>query len=282
MLHSDWHFGPFFRAFVQLKSSEEEGREPGPRPIDRKRLDFNQAFVDFSDPRSHLLADKSWLTLRLGRQEIEFGDERISLDLFYIGFQHVGARFNAGVGDEVRHSIGGRLWRAHHINGLDFNLFGVYQFGSFGGKSISAFSAAFNAGYKLFNLPWAPRIAGSLQVSSGDSSLNGSRLETFNPMFPAGYYYGGPLNEQIGPKNAIIPQTELDLHPSATLDITLKALFVWREDTADGLYDTPGFLILPGSVNSYRYVGASPQVLITQQLGRHLTVSLNYYHFYRG
>src|SRR4029077_15743961 len=133
-----------------------------------------------------------------------------------------------------------------------------------------------------FNLPWAPRIAGSLQVSSGDSSPHGSRLETFNPMFPAGYYYGWPLNEQIGPKNAIVLQPELDLHPTATLGIYLKALFVWREDSAYGLYNTPGFLILPVSVNSQRYVGASPQGVITQQLGRHLTVSLNYYHFYRG
>ena len=89
-------------------------------------------------------------------------------------------------------------------------------------------------------------------------------------MFPAGYYYGGPLNEQIGPKNAIVLQPELDLHPTATLGVYLKTLFVWREDTADGLYNTPGFLILPGSVNSQRYVGASPEVLITQQLGRHL------------
>ena len=122
----------------------------------------------------------------------------------------------------------------------------------------------------------------AIRPGSVISSPHGSRLETFNPMFPAGYYYGGPLNEQIGPKNAIILQPEVDLHPTATLGIYLKALFVWREDTADGLYNTPGFLILPGSVNSRRYVGASPQVLITQQLGRHLTVSLNYYHFYRG
>ena len=28
MPYSDWHFGPFFRAFVQFKSSEEEGRNP--------------------------------------------------------------------------------------------------------------------------------------------------------------------------------------------------------------------------------------------------------------
>jgi len=356
MPYSDWHFGPFLRAFIQLKSSEEEGRKPGPRPLDRKRLDFNQAFADFSYPRTVLPANQAYLTLRLGRQEIDFGDERllavregpntrqsfdgvrlilnsskgrvdvfglrvdpdetgyfdnnprwshetvwgvystwplttkstaatlnnISLDLFYIGFQHGGAQFNQGVGDELRHSIGGRLWRAHHINGLDFNVFGVYQFGSFSGKEISAFSVAVDAGYKLLNLPWAPRIAGSLQVSSGDSSLDGSKLETFNAMFPAGYYYGGPLNEQIGPANAIVLQPELDLHPTTTLGIYLKTLFVWRTSTADALYNIGGFVILPGSVNDRRYVGTSPQVLITQQVGRHLSISLNYYHFYRG
>ena len=356
MLHSDWHLGPFFRAFVQLKSSEEEGREPGPRPIDRKRLDFNQAFVDFSYPRTNLPTNNSWLTLRLGRQEIDFGDERllavraganseqsfdgarltlnspegrvdlfalrvdadrsgyfdndpswshetvwgaystlplttkstaatlnnINLDLFYIGFQHGDAHFNQGVGGELRHSIGGRLWRAHHINGLDFNLFGVYQFGNFSGKQISAFSTAIDAGYKLFSLPWAPRVACSLQISSGDSSLHGSRLETFNAMFPAGYYYGGGLIGQVGPANAIILQPELDLHPTATLGVYLKALFVWREDTADALYNTPGGVILSGSTSNHRYVGASPELLITQQFGRHLAVSLSYYHFYRG
>jgi Alginate export len=356
MLHSDWHFGPFFRAFIQLKTSDEEGRLPGPRPIDRKRLDFNQAFVDFSYPRTKFSTDESWFTLRLGRQVIDFGDERllavreganteqsfdgarltfnspsarvdlfalrvdadrsgyfdndpgwshetvwgaystfpltpkstattfnnISLDLFYIGFQHGSAHFNEGVGDEVRHSIGGRLWRAHHINGLDFNLFGVYQFGSFAGKQISAFSAAIDAGYKLFNLPWAPRIASSLQISSGDSSLHGSRLETFNAMFPAGYYYGGGLVGQVGPANAIIFQPELDLHPTATLGIYLKTLFVWRQDIADGLYNTPGGLVLSGSTDSHRYVGVSPELLITQQLGRHVAISLSYYHFSRG
>ena len=250
MPYSDWHFGPFVRVFVQLKSSEEEGRERGPRPTDRKRLDFNQAFVDFSYPRTVLPADQAYVTLRLGRQEIDFGDERllavrdgpnvrqsfdgarlilnsskgrvdvfglrldpdetgyfdnnprlshetvwglystfplvtkstaanlnnISLDLFYIGFQQAGARYNQGVGYELRQSIGGRLWRAHHINGLDFNVLGVYQFGSFAGEPLSAFTAAVDAGYKLFSLPWAPRVAGSLQVSSGGSGQHGVKI----------------------------------------------------------------------------------------------------------
>ena len=77
MLHSDWHFGPFVRAFVQFKSELEEGRKPGPRPPDRKRLDLNQAFVDFSYPRTNPSSNTTSFTLRLGRQEVDFGDERL-------------------------------------------------------------------------------------------------------------------------------------------------------------------------------------------------------------
>ncbi len=68
MLHSDWHFGPFVRVFGQFKSNLEEGREPGPRPPDRKRLDLNQAFIDFSYPRTNLSSAATSLTLRLGRE----------------------------------------------------------------------------------------------------------------------------------------------------------------------------------------------------------------------
>jgi hypothetical protein len=356
MLHSDLHLGPFFRFFAQLKSNQEEGRESGPRPIDLKRLDFNQAFVDLNYPWTHVSGEPTSFTLRLGRQEVDFGDQRlisvreganarqsfdgarfiynssnarvdafalqldpdragyfnndpvwshetlwgvyatiplttksttstlnnIALDLFYLGFKHEDARFNDGVGDETRHTIGGRLWRAHYINGLDFNIFGAYQFGRFGNKEISAFSAALDMGYKLQDVALAPRVALSLQVSSGDSNPNDKKLGTFNAMFPAGYYYGGGLIGQVGPANAIILQPELDLHLTNTLGVYLKGLFVWREDTADGLYNTPGNLIRPGSVNDKRYVGASPEFLVTQQLGRNVVISASYYHFYRG
>jgi len=46
MLHSDWHLGPHFRAFVQLKSGLESSRTGGPRPIDEKKLDFQAAFFE--------------------------------------------------------------------------------------------------------------------------------------------------------------------------------------------------------------------------------------------
>src|SRR5579864_7830398 len=48
VLHTDWHLGKHFRAYVELKSGLESFRNGGPRPIDEKRLDLEEAFVELS------------------------------------------------------------------------------------------------------------------------------------------------------------------------------------------------------------------------------------------
>jgi hypothetical protein len=72
MLHTDWHLGKYFRAFVQLKSGLEAFREGGPRPIDEKKLDFEAAYLEVGD--SH---KKNWIVLRVGRQELNYGSGRL-------------------------------------------------------------------------------------------------------------------------------------------------------------------------------------------------------------
>src|ERR1700693_3198334 len=72
MLHSDWHLGPHFRAFVQLKSGLESFRAGGPRPIDEKKLDFEAAFLEVGDTHK-----KNWAVLRVGRQELNYGSGRL-------------------------------------------------------------------------------------------------------------------------------------------------------------------------------------------------------------
>jgi len=71
MLHSDWRFGPHFRAFVQLKSGLESFRAGGPRPIDEKKLDFQAAFFEART------SGKNWIALRVGRQELNYGSGRL-------------------------------------------------------------------------------------------------------------------------------------------------------------------------------------------------------------
>src|SRR5262249_27748625 len=71
MVHADWHLGPHFRAFVQLKSGLESFRQVGPRPIDEKKLDFEAAFFEAGT------AGKNWIALRAGRQELNYGSGRL-------------------------------------------------------------------------------------------------------------------------------------------------------------------------------------------------------------
>jgi hypothetical protein len=72
MLHTDWHFGRYVRAFVQLKTGLESDRRGGPRPIDEKKMDFEAAFVEVGTTEG-----RNWMALRLGRQELNYGSGRL-------------------------------------------------------------------------------------------------------------------------------------------------------------------------------------------------------------
>jgi hypothetical protein len=89
MLGLDAHFGKHVRAFVEFKSGLESFRIGGPRPIDEKKLDFQNAFLDLATA-----GDRDWLTLRVGVQEMEYGVGRLidvregpNVRLSFIGFR---------------------------------------------------------------------------------------------------------------------------------------------------------------------------------------------------
>ncbi|HEX7812668.1 MAG TPA: alginate export family protein [Burkholderiales bacterium] len=73
LLHADFHSGERFRAFVQLQSANEAGRVGGPRIEDEDDIDFNQAFADLTAWSN----GEDSLTVRAGRQELEFGASRL-------------------------------------------------------------------------------------------------------------------------------------------------------------------------------------------------------------
>jgi hypothetical protein len=89
VLGFDAHFGKHVRTFVQFKSGLESFRIGGPRPIDEKKLDFQNAFLDLATAGDH-----NWLTLRVGIQELEYGGGRLidvregpNVRLSFIGFR---------------------------------------------------------------------------------------------------------------------------------------------------------------------------------------------------
>ena len=72
VLHTDWHFGEHFRAYVELKSGLESFRAGGPRPIDEKKLDFEEAFVELGTGEGN-----HSVVFQLGRQELNYGSGRL-------------------------------------------------------------------------------------------------------------------------------------------------------------------------------------------------------------
>ncbi len=72
-LHGDLHLGPHVRLFGQLSSALEIGRAGGPSPVDENALALQNAFVDLKLP----LGSDVDLTLRGGRQELQFGSGRL-------------------------------------------------------------------------------------------------------------------------------------------------------------------------------------------------------------
>ena len=74
LLHADTHLGEHVRFFAQFQSSLEFGRNGDPRPvIDRDKLDLEEAFLDINTQPTA----KSTLRLRIGRQELSFGSQRL-------------------------------------------------------------------------------------------------------------------------------------------------------------------------------------------------------------
>jgi hypothetical protein len=73
LLSTDFHLGSRVRAFTEVQSGLENGRNGGPRPTDLDRLDVHQAFLDWKVVSSNHHS----FSIRLGRQELGFGSGRL-------------------------------------------------------------------------------------------------------------------------------------------------------------------------------------------------------------
>jgi len=62
------------------------------------------------------------------------------------------------------------------------------QVGRIGLEDIEAWAFGSLAGYTLRDIPWTPRLGIQVDASSGDRNLTDNKLNTFNPLFPNGYY----------------------------------------------------------------------------------------------
>lgn len=200
------------------------------------------------------------------------------VDLYYLGLDRKRARFDQGVGHELRQSLGARIWGK--TEDWDYNTELVYQWGSFGQGRIRAWTAASDTGYRIDSIPLRPRFGLKADIASGDRDPFDDTLGTFNALFPKGAYFSEA--DLLGPYNL------MDLHPSVELNLTERISvtsdfdFFWRQSTSDGIYGIPGNLVRSGRTSGSRYIGSHANLQLEWQLDRHISLTTIYLHFFPG
>lgn len=191
-----------------------------------------------------------------------------NVDLYYIGNYNRIMRFNGVAGEELRHSFGTRIW--HKGQQWACDLEALYQLGSWGKQAIRAYTASANVTYSPNIGKFSPTLGLKTEFISGDKEKDDQRLNTFNPLFPRGAYFG--LAALIGPANLV------DLHPSIDMNITSKLVFgmdydiFWRYSLQDGIYGPNVVLIYGDRESKQAHIGKQLGISLEYTPNRHFSI----------
>lgn len=201
-----------------------------------------------------------------------------NFDVYYLGAMREKSQFEAGTEREVRHTLAIRYWKDN--NSFKYNLETAYQFGRFGPNEISAWTTAIELGYIFKEVKFTPTLSLRNDYISGDENLRDENLNSFNPLYPRGGYFG--FNPLIGPSNLI------DIHPYLTLNLSDRLLFQidlvynWRYSLQDGIFHPSGSFNLGGANSLARYIGTTYLLSADYRLNKYLSLSLGYQYFKVG
>lgn len=174
-----------------------------------------------------------------------------NIDLYYFGLVKKQSIVNDADGRETRHSVGTRLWDSK--NNWKYDAETLYQFGTFAGREIRAWTASLNTSLQFASMKFKPEIGLKTEIISGDLQKNDGKIQTFNPLFPKGAYFG--LAALIGPSNIT------DIHPSINFELVPKLNFAvdydifWRYSRNDGIYAVNMKLIYPDNNSRNKHIG---------------------------
>jgi len=201
------------------------------------------------------------------------------LDLYYIGIRRDNSPFQEGTENEVRHTVGSRIWRTG--NGINYDLEGTYQLGRFGTGEIHAWAAFFDVSYLFGNLKWSPQIGIRNDYMSGDKRAGDGSLQSFNPIYPKAGYFSG-FDPQVGAVNLIDVHPYLALLPLPNFTFNLDIAFNWRYSLGDGVYRPNGVLHLAGTPAEQRYIGTAWLVKVGYNVNAYLNINFGAQLFNTG
>ncbi|PSJ40652.1 alginate export family protein [Allosphingosinicella deserti] len=183
----------------------------------------------------------------------------LSIDLYRFAYRREAGASEQGEGRERRSTLGLRLFGT--AGPWSWNWEAMRQRGRFGDAPIRAWSIATETAFAAPSRPLRPLLRVRANIVSGDRDPADPTLQSFNPMFPKGKYFGEL--SPIGPYNIV------NLHPALELDLgrgfgaSLAGVRYWRQSRGDGIYDMGGALLRAGAGTKARHIGTQTEAVLT-------------------
>jgi hypothetical protein len=245
---------------------------------DKIKLDL--FYANYVTARSNIFDDRFSNAIRLWGAYSTFNKLPLiqNLDVYYLAINKRTATFNEGKGKEIRHSLGARAFK--NSTTWRYDLEGLYQFGNFNTSDISAWTLSSNISYAFAHATFQPQAGLKIEAISGDKNRADGRLNTFNPLFPRGAYFG--LAALIGPSNLF------DIHPYVQLSLSKNLVFAvdydlfWRMSRNDGLYAVNGKMIYAGEAGTSKEIGRQLGASLEFPIGKYVDFKQEFTWFNAG
>jgi len=254
------------------------------RAFDGFRLTFKYGRWTFNSTLTHPVLLRPDTFAIPDHRQTEWGagftraQEHSGWSSYYFGLKRKLDSFNGKAGQEIRETIGSRIWKRGEV--FDYDTETIFQTGCFAHGRILAGAVSSNDGVTLRKLRFQPRIGVRFDFASGDSDPNSKNLNTFNPLFPNPTY--SSLSALLGPSNLTDLAPTVRLRLDTKTAITPEMPFYWRSSIRDGIYNFAGILIRPGNLSQARFIGFQPGVVFERNFSAHFSSTAGYFHLFSG
>ena len=205
-------------------------------------------------------------------------DRAIGFDTYYLGLRDNAAVYDQGVGRELVHTFGSRIYG--DTGSWHWNIEGALQGGSFANHRRTGWGVGGEVGYRFLDKSLQPDFSFLVDVISGDDNPHDLELGTFNPLFPRGKYFGAL--SPIGPRNLIHLRPTVTIQPYQDVAVSLTGAGYWRQSLADGVYGIAGNLVRSGKQSTARFIGTQLELAVSWQATPELNLSASVSAFEAG
>jgi hypothetical protein len=225
-------------------------------------------FDDYSS--SHLSLD----LVRVERQVTSSS----SLSAYVGQFRQDDAQFPSASGNERRDLVDVRYTGVS--GSVDWDAEAMSQSGRIGVQAIRAWATGAVIGETFGSTRFRPRLSLQFDAASGDKSPTDHQLNTFNPLFPSGYYFTTAGYTTYA--NVVHVKTDLSVTLLTNVKFSSGIGVEWRESRADAIYTLPDIPVPDSAGRGGRYVGTYGQFRVDCRLTSHMSLALEAVYFAAG